>query len=93
MIFWSQTEHGWAVNLDGTNAGLQFTLPRIEIRSSPRGWVCACHLADGTSRLIPLHHAPTVAAAMRAGIEGALPTVGADYEPALRELLEAPTRR
>jgi len=93
MIFWSQTESGWAVNLDGTNAALQFTLPRIEIRSSPRGWSCACHLSNGTSFLVPLHDAPTAAEAMRAGIEGSLPAVGVEYERELLALLEAPGRR
>jgi len=28
-------ELGW---VDGTNAALTFTLPRIELRSSPHGW-------------------------------------------------------
>lgn len=90
-ITWRQTEHGWAVNLDGTDAGQRFTLPRIEIRSSPRGWVCACHLSNGTSRLVPLRDAPSTAEAMRAGIEACLASVGVEYEPELRELLEAPT--
>lgn len=93
MIFWSQTESGWAVNLDGTNAGLQFTLPRIEIRSSPRGWTCACHLDNGMSRLVPIGAVDTAAAAMRAGIEGSLVAVGAEFEPELRALLEAPGGR
>ncbi len=93
MIFWSQTENGWAVNLDGTNAALQFTLPRIEIRSGPHGWTCTCHLVDGTSCLVPLQHAPTVSEAMRAGIEASLPVVGEEYQRELRALLEAPRRR
>ena len=87
MIFWSRTDDGWAVNLDGTDAALTFTLPRIEIRSSPRGWACACHLDNGTSRLVPLGYPATTAAAMRAGIEGSLVAVGAQYEPELRSLL------
>ncbi len=93
MIFWSRIEDGWAVNLDGTNAALQFTLPRIEIRSSPRGWACTCHLGNGTSRLVPLQHAPTVAEAMRAAIEGSLRVVGGEYQRELRALLEAPRPR
>jgi hypothetical protein len=94
MIFWSQTEDGWAVNLDGTNAALQFTLPRIEIRSGPRGWTCACHLDDGTSHLVPLGRPANAAAAMRAGAEGSLAAVGAraqQYETGLRELLGTPS--
>ncbi|HET6439253.1 MAG TPA: hypothetical protein VFG59_14385 [Anaeromyxobacter sp.] len=92
MIFWSQTESGWAVNLDGTNAALQFTLPRIEIRSTPRGWACTCHLGNGTSCLVPLRNAPTVAEAMRAGIEGSLPALGEEHQQELRALLEVPRR-
>jgi len=87
MVFWSQTERGWAVNLDGTNAALAFTLPRIEIRSSPRGWACACHLLDGTSRLVPLGDPATATAAMRAGIEGSLGALGEQYAAELRTLL------
>jgi hypothetical protein len=87
MLFWSQTESGWAVNLDGTNAALAFTLPRIEIRSTPRGWACACHLANGTSRLVPVGGLATAMAAMRAGIEGSLDAVGEPYAAELRALL------
>ena len=92
MIFWSQTDNGWAVNLDGTDAALRFTLPRIEIRSTPRGWTCTCHLGNGASYLVPLRDRPTVAEAMRAGIEGSLPAVGVEYGRDLRALLEAPRR-
>lgn len=88
---WSRMENGWAVNLDGTNAALTFTLPRIELRSSPRGWTCVCHLENGTSRLVPLGNATSTAAAKRAGIEGSLTAVvGTQYEPELRALLQAP---
>jgi hypothetical protein len=91
MVQWSLTESGWAVNLDGTNAALTFTLPRIELRSSPRGWSCVCHLENGTSRLVPLGHSTSAAAAKRAGIEGALTAiVGTRYEPELRALLQGP---
>jgi hypothetical protein len=89
MLSWSRTEDGWAVNLDGTDAAQQFTLPRIEIHSGPRGWTCACHLGNGTSRLVPLGRPTSSAAAMRAGIEGSLAAVGEHYEPALRGLLDA----
>lgn len=93
MIFWSQTEGGWAVNLDGTNAALQYTLPRIELRSSPRGWACTCHLENGISRLVPLGAPGSASAAMRAGIEGSLSAVSAEYAPDLQALLETPARR
>ncbi len=90
MIFWSRTEDGWAVNLDGTDAANRFALPRIELRSSPRGWACACHLPDGTSRLVPLGSPAGVAEAMRLAIEGSLGTIGGQYELDLRDLLDAP---
>jgi hypothetical protein len=47
-IVWSRIEDGWALNLDGTNASLVFTLPRIEVRSSPGGWLSECLHANGT---------------------------------------------
>ncbi len=88
MIFWSRTDDGWAVNLDGTDAAEQFTLPRIELRSSARGWACACRLANGTSRLVPLGNPGTAAAAMRAGMEASLAAVGPEYEAELRALID-----
>ncbi len=79
------------MNLDGTDAAMTFTLPRIELRSSPRGWACVCHLDDGTSRLVPLGDSVSAAAAKRAGIEGSLmAVVGTQYQPELRALLLAP---
>jgi hypothetical protein len=91
MMQWSLTESGWAVNLDGSNAALTFTLPRIELRSTPHGWSCVCHLENGTSRLVPLDRSTSAAAAKRAGIEGILTAVaGTRYEPELRALLRAP---
>lgn len=90
MMYWTRTENGWAVNLDGTNAALAFSLPRIELRSSPGGWACVCHLDNGTSRLVPLGGLSSTAAAKRAGIEGSLVAVGTQYEPELRALQQAP---
>jgi hypothetical protein len=90
-MHWKRTANGWAVNLDGTNAALTFTLPRIELRSSPHGWACVCHLENGTSRLVPLGHSTSTDAAKRAGIEGSLTAVvGTQYEEELRALLHAP---
>ena len=48
MIAWSRIRDGWAVNLDGTDAALVFSLPRIEVRSSPSGWQTECFHEDGT---------------------------------------------
>jgi len=90
MIFWSRTEDGWAANLDGTDAANRFSLPRVELRTSPRGWACACHLPDGTSRLVPLGFPTGVAEAMRLAIEGSLGAIGVEHKPDLRALLDAP---
>ena len=90
MLFWSRTEFGWAMNLDGTDAASGFALPRVELRSSPRGWVCAYHLPDGMSRLVPLGRPAGAAAAMRLAIEGSLGAFGGEHEADLRALLDAP---
>lgn len=45
---WGRTPRGWALNLDGSNPS-QFTLPRLEIEQSPKGWLCRCRLRNGTS--------------------------------------------
>ncbi len=87
MISWSRTLDGWAVNLDGTDAAREFTLPRIELHSGAQGWTCVCHLPDGTSRQVPLGPAPSAAAAKRAGVEEALLVFGTRYESELRALL------
>ena len=87
MISWARTADGWAVNLDGTDAALAFSLPRIELHSSPRGWACVCHLGNGTTRTIPLDSSATVAAAMRVAVQDGLAALGASYGPQLRDLL------
>ena len=90
MIFWSRTENGWAVNLDGTDAASRFALPRLELRPSPRGWLCACHMTNGTSRLVPLRRPGGLGEAMREAIEGCLGALGSEREADLRALLAAP---
>ena len=87
MISRAQTPDGWAVNLDGTDAADQFTLPRVELHSGPRGWTCVCHLQDGTSLQRPLQGADTTIVAKRAAIAEALRALGAQYGPELRALL------
>jgi hypothetical protein len=74
------------VNLDGTDAAGQFTLPRVEIQSGARGWTCVCHLPNGTSRERPLS-AATVPAAKRAALAEASIALGERYEQELRALL------
>lgn len=75
------------MNLDGTDASHQFSLPRLELHAGPGGWTCVCHLPDGTSRRVLVGGAPTSAAAKRAAIEEALRTLGAAYERELRTLM------
>ncbi len=87
MASWVRTEDGWAVNLDGTDAAAAFTLPRLELHSSPRGWACVCHLANGATRTVPLGPSTTIAAAMRAAVQDGLLALGARYESGLRDLL------
>jgi invasion protein IalB len=87
MISWNRTLDGWAVNLDGSNAAQQFTLPRIELHSGRGGWTCVCRLQDGTSRPVPVDAAIGAAEAKRAGVEDALLALGAPYESQLRALL------
>jgi hypothetical protein len=45
---WARIAEGWALNLDGADAS-KFTLPRLEIEQSPKGWLCRCRLGNGTS--------------------------------------------
>jgi hypothetical protein len=46
MTRWARTAEGWAVNLDGSDAGVVFSLPRVEVQ----GWRLPCLLSDGTQR-------------------------------------------
>lgn len=87
MISWSQTPYGWAVNLDGTNAASEFTLPRVELHSGPRGWTCLYHRQNGTSAQLPVGSAPSAPAAKRAALLEALTGLGAPYDSELRALL------
>ena len=87
MRSWARTDDGWAVNLDGTDAARQYSLPRLELHSGARGWTCECHLPDGTTRPLAIGAPEDLAAAKRAAVESALAVLGAGYEPALRPLL------
>ena len=89
-VAWCRTGAGWAVNLDGTSAALVFALPRIELRAGPRGWECFCDLSNGTSLRVPVAHARTTAAAMRAAGEGSIEALGPRYAPLLRALVASP---
>jgi hypothetical protein len=50
MNAWVRTTDGWAMNLDGSDGALVFSLPRVELRSSSKGWRGLCFLADGSQR-------------------------------------------
>jgi hypothetical protein len=85
MLAWARTGEGWALNLDGTDAAAEFSFPRLELHSSPRGWLCLCRLANGTShRLGPLGTTP---AAKRAALEQARSVLGPPYAGVLDQLL------
>lgn len=47
MSGWARIADGWAVNLDGSDGGIVFSLPRVELHSSSTGWRAVCFLADG----------------------------------------------
>ncbi|MBI5071085.1 MAG: hypothetical protein HZB56_22940 [Deltaproteobacteria bacterium] len=48
MTPWFRIPGGWAVNLDGSNASLSFSLPRVEVRSSSAGWTSEAFFPDGS---------------------------------------------
>ncbi len=89
MISWCKTEDGWAVNLDGTSAAGQFSLPRIELHSGAKGWTCVCHRENGTSTALPLGAALAAAAAKRVAVEAML-ALGTSYDAQLLALLGRP---
>ena len=45
---WARTADGWALNLDGSDASTAFSLPRLGVHPSVRGWRSLCLLLDGT---------------------------------------------
>ncbi len=88
VISWCKTPDGWAMNLDGSSAAGEFSLPRVELHSGPRGWTCICHRQNGTSLEVPLVGATSAPEAKRTAAEKALlAAVGPQYEPDLRALL------
>ncbi len=71
MSAWARTTDGWAMNLDGSNEALAFSLPRVELRSSSRGWRALCFLADGTCREWACGSVDSLAAAKAHAVEQA----------------------
>jgi hypothetical protein len=88
MLVWAKTGDGWALNLDGTDAGAGFSLPRLELHSGSRGWTWVCHLPDGTSR-VQQGAADSIATAKRLAVEQARGMLGATYASALDGLAPA----
>lgn len=89
MIAWHKTADGWAVNLDGTDAAAQFTLPRIELHAGPQRWTCVCHRQNGTSLRLPLGAVESAAAAKHLAVEAML-ALGTPHQDALLALLRPP---
>jgi hypothetical protein len=89
---WARTAEGWAVNLDGSDAGAVFSLPRVEVRSSSQGWRLLCFLADGTRRERAGGSLGSAGAAKAAAIGDAGRMVGPEHAAAIAELLGAPAR-
>jgi hypothetical protein len=87
MTGWARTGDGWALNVDGSDAATQFSLPRLELHSSAQGWQCLCLLAHGRSHQTRGSTGST-SAAKRATVEEARVVLGAEYAGVLDELLE-----
>ncbi len=71
------------MNLDGTDAAREFTLPRLELQSGPHGWTCVCLLEGGTTRTLAIGPAPSAAEARRIAVGRARAALGDRYGPAL----------
>lgn len=85
-LSWFKTPNGWAVNLDGTDASAEFSLPRVELHSGTHGWTCVCHRQNGTFVKLPLGIAASAAAAKHAAVEAML-GLGTAYGAQLLALL------
>jgi hypothetical protein len=86
MAGWTKTEEGWAMNLDGSDAGTGFSLPRLELRSTGRGWICVCRLANGMSLESPGPLSGLVPATKRAAIAQARTALGSHWAATLDAL-------
>ena len=84
---WVRIGNGWAFNLDRTDAAKAFSLPRLEIHPSPRGWSCLCLLRDGTSHQV-CGLAGSMSTAKRAAVGQAQGILGPPHLAVLDELLE-----
>jgi hypothetical protein len=48
MSGWAKIASGWAMNLDGSDAAAGFSLPRLEVHPTARGFRTVCLRQDGT---------------------------------------------
>jgi hypothetical protein len=76
MSGWARIADGWAVNLDGSDGGLVFSLPRVELRSSSTGWRAVCFLAGGGRREWACGSADSLTAVKTMAVEQARGFVG-----------------
>ena len=90
VISWCKTPDGWAVKLDGTDAGVEFSLPRIELHSGTNGWTCECHRQNGTFLRLPLGAGASARAAKHSAAEAML-ALGTGYDAQLLALLGEPS--
>lgn len=89
MAGWTKTGDGWAVNLDGSDAGSGFSLPRVELRSTGRGWTCVCRLANGMALERPGPLSGSVPETKRAAVAQARTALGGLWKAALDALAPA----
>jgi hypothetical protein len=81
---WARVPFGWALNLDGSNAALGFSLPRLEIRSTGAGWRSECLTLDGRRLACGGEYLGGVAAAMATALAQAEQLLGPAHATALR---------
>lgn len=67
------------MNLDGSDGAQVFSLPRLELRSSSRGWRSLCFLPDGSQREIAGGSADSLMAAKAIAVDQARGILGPDY--------------
>jgi hypothetical protein len=89
MAGWTKTADGWAVNLDGSDAGEGVSLPRVELRSTGRGWICVCRLANGVALESPGPPYGSVPESKRAAVARARAALGSGWAAALDALQPA----
>lgn len=89
-LSWFKTPDGWAVNLDGTDASAEFSLPRIELHTGSNGWTCVCLRQNGTFVKLPLGVGASAGPAKHAAAEAML-ALGTGYDTQLLDLLTGPS--